>query len=67
VQALLGHANLATTQIYTHVDAGLLQKSHRKYLPVLGRDLGRAQRRRSEQRMEQLAARQDDGGGNEEI
>jgi len=36
VQALLGHAALATTQIYTHVDAGLLKESHRKYLPRLG-------------------------------
>ena len=35
VQALLGHANLATTQIYTHVDAALLRESHRKFLPKL--------------------------------
>ena len=36
VQALLGHAALATTQIYTHVDTGLLKESHRRYLPKLG-------------------------------
>jgi integrase/recombinase XerD len=35
VQALLGHASLVTTQIYTHVDTDLLQESHRKYLPRL--------------------------------
>jgi integrase/recombinase XerD len=36
VQALLGHAALATTQIYTHVGTGLLKESHRRYLPKLG-------------------------------
>jgi integrase/recombinase XerD len=35
VQALLGHADLATTQIYTHVDSSMLKESHRKYLPSL--------------------------------
>ena len=37
VQALLGHVNLATTQVYTHVDASLMKESHRRYLPKLGR------------------------------
>ena len=40
VQALLGHSDLATTQIYTHVDARLLKESHRKYLPRLGTNPG---------------------------
>ena len=35
VQELLGHAEISTTQIYTHVDAGRLRDSHRKYLPRL--------------------------------
>ena len=35
VQELLGHAEITTTQIYTHVDAGRLRDSHRKYLPRL--------------------------------
>ena len=35
VQELLGHAEISTTQIYTHVDSGRLRDSHRKYLPRL--------------------------------
>ena len=36
VQELLGHADLSTTQIYTHVQRSVLKENHRRYLPKLG-------------------------------
>jgi integrase/recombinase XerD len=35
VQELLGHANLSTTQIYTHIASSQLRENHRRFLPRL--------------------------------
>ncbi|HRU06562.1 MAG TPA: tyrosine-type recombinase/integrase, partial [Candidatus Brocadiia bacterium] len=33
VQELLGHAKIATTEIYTHVDSGRLRQAHKQFHP----------------------------------
>jgi integrase/recombinase XerD len=35
VQELLGHADLTTTQIYTHVENAVLREQHRRFVPRL--------------------------------